>query len=92
MSSETRTVVVGRKNYTIVTPLDEERFTEVVGLIRAVLKETNERFGQEERLFLSCLLLANRLVETRCRLEAILEAETVEEGADEGGAPEGVAP
>jgi hypothetical protein len=73
MTPERRTVLVGRKTYSVVTALDERRFDEVLALTGAVLQETNEKLAQEDRLLLACFLLANGALEIRDRLAALPE-------------------
>ncbi|EFQ23572.1 hypothetical protein [Aminomonas paucivorans] len=65
------TLLVGRKTYSVVTSLGEERAREVSEVVRQVLDQTDPSLSQEERLFLVSMLLASQMVHLRERLEIL---------------------
>lgn len=65
------TLLVGRKTYSVVTSLGEERAREVSEVVRQVLDQTDPSLSQEERLFLVSMLLASQMVHLRERLEVL---------------------
>ena len=65
------TLLVGRKTYSVVTSLGEERAREVSEVVRQVLDQTDPSLSQEERLFLVSMLLASLMVHLRERLEIL---------------------
>ncbi len=65
------TLLVGRKTYSVVTSLGEERARKVSEVVRQVLDQTDPSLSQEERLFLVSMLLASQMVHLRERLEIL---------------------
>lgn len=71
---ETRRVslLVGKQSYDLRTSMTEDRLGRVSRLLADVMATTDPRLQQDERLFLSSLILASSLEQTRERLEQIL--------------------
>ena len=72
------TLLVGRKTYSVVTSLEEDRAREVLEVVRQLLEQTNPSLSQEERLFLVSMHLSSELLHLRDLLEPL--ASPAEEG------------
>lgn len=68
------TFLVGNQRYTLTTPLSEERFTRVVSNIQALVSSFPRNLSQDERLFLSVMLLANKLDEVETRIQSLTDS------------------
>lgn len=67
-------LLVGKRSYSFLTSLDEDRLSEVYDVLRDVVATTDSALHQDERLFISCMVLASELVSTSSRLEHILNS------------------
>lgn len=68
------TFLVGNQRYTLTTPLSEERFRRVVSNIQTLVSSFPKNLSQDERLFLSVMLLANKLDEVETRVKSLTDS------------------
>lgn len=73
MENRRVSLLVGKRSYSFLTSLDEDRLSEVYNVLRNVIDTTDATLHQDERLFISCMVLASELVSTSSRLEHILD-------------------
>lgn len=71
MDSRRVSLLVGRKSYNILTPLDEESLRDVYGMVHDIAAETDPSTDQDERLFIVSMTLANELVAISRRIDAM---------------------
>ncbi len=80
---ETRRVslLVGRKSYNILTPLDEDTLKEVYEILHDAASATDPAMEQDERLFLVAMNLANEIAALTRRVKTMTDL--IEDGEPE---------
>ena len=68
-------LLVGKHSYSFTTSLDEDRLSEVHDLVQDIINNTDSTLEQDERLFLTCMILANELTSISARIKNILGSE-----------------
>ena len=68
-------LLVGKHSYSFTTSLDDERLSEVHDLVQDIINNTDNGLEQDERLFLTCMILASELTSISARLKNILDTE-----------------
>ncbi|MDR1943388.1 MAG: cell division protein ZapA [Synergistaceae bacterium] len=72
MESRSVPLLVGNKSYSLLTSLDDEKLKAVYGVLQDYVAHAPQTLEQDQRLFLACIMLADKLVNTTARLEDIL--------------------
>lgn len=63
-----QSLIIGSKSYSILTSADEGRLLEVADMVQKMVKEMDPKLTQEERLLLSVMELAMKLVDIKYSL------------------------
>ena len=77
-------LLVGTRSYSFTTSLGKNRLHEVHELLQEVMAETDHELQQDERLFLSCMVLASELLEVSVRLREAVKRIDPSTEASEG--------
>ncbi|MDR1885608.1 MAG: cell division protein ZapA [Synergistaceae bacterium] len=75
-------LLVGRKSYNLITSMEDEKLKDVYDLLREVVASTDSAMTQDERLFITCMTLANELTSVMTRLGGILSGSSNYEDAE----------
>jgi hypothetical protein len=66
-------VLVGKKTYSILTRLDEQKFKAVLSIVKEAVESVESSVDQEQRLLLGCLKMAYKIEEVTRKLEEALK-------------------
>jgi len=66
-------VLVGKKTYSILTRLDEDKFNAVLKIVKEAVEGIEGSVEQEQRLLLGCLKMAYEIEEVTEKLEKALK-------------------
>ena len=77
MGKSVVSLLVGRQSYSFTTSLDDKRLSEVHDLLQGVINSTDATLQQDERLFLTCMILASELTSITSKIENIIEREDI---------------
>jgi hypothetical protein len=65
-------LLVGRKSYSLITSMSDDKLRDVDNLLREVVPNANPRMEQDERLFIACMTLASELTSVVARLNDLM--------------------
>lgn len=66
-------VLIGKKTYSILTRLDDQKFKEVLSIVKEAVESVEGSVDQEHRLLLGCLKMAYKIEEVTRKLEEALK-------------------